>query len=69
MKKLFYIIAAAALLSGLAGCGQKEQTVTPVDLRYRIADSYSLAAINPQSINILVKSSMPWTVSTENTAW
>ena len=69
MKKLFYIIAAAALLSGLAGCGQKEQTVTPVDLRYRIADSYSLAAINPQSINILVKSSMPWTVSTENPEW
>jgi hypothetical protein len=69
MKKLFYIIAAAALLSGLAGCGQKEETVVPVDLRYRVQDSYNLAAINPQSINILVKSTKPWTVRTENPEW
>lgn len=69
MKKLFYIIAAAALLSGLAGCGQKETPVTPVDLRYRVADSYSLPALNPQSINIVVKSSKPWTIRTENPEW
>ena len=70
MKKVFYIIAAAALLSGLAGCGQKvDEGIIIADLRYKVEDSYELDAISPKAFTIEVKSSQPWTITSENPEW
>ena len=52
-KRVYIIIAAAALLGGLAGCAQKEQeTVQAVDLRYRAESEYSLAASGAKAFTI-----------------
>lgn len=72
MKKLFYILAAAALLAGLAGCNKNEATKTPlesVDLRYRANDKYELDAVSPRAFNIVVKSTKPWTVRSYHPDW
>ena len=71
MKKLFYILAAAALLAGLSGCGKNEAPVPQdtVDLRYRVQDSYELAAVSPQAFTIVVKSSKPWTIRSYHPEW
>ena len=73
MKKLFYILAAAALLlTGLAGCNKNEATKTPlesVDLRYRANDKYELAAVSPSAFTIVVKSTKPWTVRSYHPDW
>jgi hypothetical protein len=70
MKKLFHIIAAAALLGGLAGCGQKEQAVVQaVDLRYRCESEYNLAATGARPFTIVVTSSAPWSVTSSHPDW
>ena len=72
MKKLLYIFAAAALLAGLAACGTNDpepQSLPTVDLRYRVADSYNLDAINAKSFNIVVKSTEPWTITSDHPDW
>ena len=72
MKKLLYIFAAAALLAGLAACGTNNpepQTLPTVDLRYRVADSYDLDAVNPKSFMIVVKSTEPWTITSDHPDW
>ena len=73
MKRIISIlIAAAALVWGLAGCTAEKASTTPlksVDLRYRAEDSYSLDAYSPKAINIVVKSSDPWTVKSIHPDW
>ena len=71
MKQLvYYIIAAAALLGGLAGCSQKEQeTIQAVDLRYRCESEYNLDATGAKAFTIVVTSSAPWTVTSEHPDW
>ena len=70
MKKLVHIIAAAALLGGLAGCNQKEQEVVQaVDLRYRCESEYNLAATGAKSFTIVVTSSAPWSVTSAHPDW
>ena len=69
-KRVYIIIAAAALLGGLAGCAQKEQeTVQAVDLRYRAESEYSLAASGAKAFTIVVTSSAPWTVTSAHPDW
>ncbi len=71
MKKfILYFCAAAALLPGLCGCGQKvDEPLPSVDLRYRVADSYSLDAISPKAFTIVVKSTENWTVKSAHPDW
>jgi len=70
MKKLVYILAAAALLGGLAGCTQKEQeTIKAVDLRYRAEDEYNLDAKGAKAFTIVVTSSAPWAVTSAHPDW
>ena len=71
MKKIVYIIAAAALMAGLAGCQTKTEKVVldSVDLRYRVADSYELSATSPKPFTIIVKSTKPWTITNEHPDW
>ena len=70
MKKLFYIIAATALLGGLVGCNPQEQEeVQPVDLRYRADDVYELSATRAKAFTILVASTKPWTVTSAHPDW
>ena len=72
MKKLLYILAAAALLAGLAACvpnNPEPQSLPTVDLRYRVDDSYSLDAINAKPFTIVVKSTEPWTITSDHPDW
>ena len=70
MKKLIHIIAAAALLGGLAGCKQPEpEVIQAVDLRYRAESEYNLAATGAKSFTIVVTSSAPWTVTSAHPDW
>lgn len=71
MKKLlYYILAAAVLAGGLAGCGTKEpEKMKSVDLRFRVEDSYVLDAVSAKAFNILVVSSDPWTIRSEHPTW
>ncbi len=52
------MLAMAALLSGCEE--QKEEKW--VDLRYRVEDSYTVAARNAEEVSFLVKSTDPWVV-------
>lgn len=71
MKKIVYFLCAAAvLLTALQGCQKKaEGPVKTVDLRYRANDSYDLPASGAQSFTILVVSSDPWTVTSAHPDW
>ena len=71
MKKIITLFcAAAALLAGLCACEQKpEAPLDTVDLRYRVADSYSLDAISPKPFTIVVKSTKPWEVRSAHPVW
>ena len=70
MKKFIYIIAAAALLGGLAGCRQEQQEVVqPVDLRYRAESEYNLSATGAKAFTIVVTSSAPWSITSEHPDW
>ena len=70
MKKLIYLIAAAALFGGLAGCSQKEQEVVPgVDLRYRAESEYNLSATGAKAFTIVVTSSAPWSITSQHPDW
>lgn len=71
MKKIVYILAAAALMAGLAGCDAKTEKVVldSVDLRYRVADSYDLSATSPKPFTIVVKSTKPWSITSEHPEW
>ena len=70
MKQLVSIIAAAALLGGLAGCTQKEQEVVQaVDLRYRAESEYNLSATGAKAFTIVVTSSAPWSVTSAHPDW
>ncbi len=71
MKRYLYMIcAAAALVTGLAGCQEKEEEPMKwVDLRYRVEDSYSLPSTSPEAFSFLVKSTDPWTVRSYNPDW
>ena len=72
MKKTFILFCcAAALVTGLTGCQQKEpeEPVKVVDLRYRAQDSYDLPAAGAKAFTILVASTDPWTVTSEHPDW
>lgn len=71
MRKILHLIVACmALAMGFASCEQKQEVpVDGVDLRYRVADSYSLDAISPKAFNIVVKSTKPWTVKSKHPDW
>ena len=72
MKKIFILFCcAAALVTGLTGCQQKEpeEPVKVVDLRYRAQDSYDLPAAGAKAFTILVASTEPWTVTSEHPDW
>ena len=72
MKQFVYILcAAAALLAGLWGCQQKTEPEAQkvVDLRYRVQDSYDLAATGAQAFTILVVSTDPWTITSAHPDW
>ena len=71
MKKFLTLFcAAAALITGLCGCDQKQdQPIDGADLRYRVADSYALDAISPKAFTIVVKSTKPWTVTSKHPDW
>ena len=70
MKKLIHIIAAAALLGGLAGCKQPEpEVIQAVDLRYRAESEYNLAATGAKAFTIVVTSSAPWSVTSAHPDW
>ena len=70
MKKLVYILAAAALFGGLAGCTQQApETVQAVDLRYRAESEYNLAATGAKAFTIVVTSSAPWSVTSAHPDW
>ena len=71
MKKIFILFCcAAALVTGLTGCQQKEEEpVKIVDLRYRAQDNYDLPASGAKPFTILVASTEPWTVTSEHPDW
>ncbi|MBQ9463475.1 MAG: BACON domain-containing protein [Bacteroidales bacterium] len=71
MKKYISLFCAAAtLIAGLCACGQKpDDTLPSVDLRYRVADSYSLDAISPKAFTITVKSTQKWTIRSYHPDW
>ena len=71
MKKIFILFCcAAALVTGLTGCQQKEKEPEKiVDLRYRAQDSYDLPATGAKAFTILVASTDPWTVTSEHPDW
>jgi hypothetical protein len=72
MKKIFILFCcAAALVTGLNGCQQKEtqEPVKIVDLRYRAQDSYDLPAAGAKAFTILVASTEPWTVTSAHPDW
>ena len=71
MKKIFILFCcAAALVTGLSGCGQKEEEpVKIVDLRYRAQDSYDLPAAGAKAFTIVVASTEPWTVTSAHPDW
>lgn len=73
MKKLCYILAAAALLlAGLTSCQKKVDPVTPldtVDLRYRVESVYNLDATSPKPFNIVVKCTKPWVIRSYHPDW
>ena len=71
MKRIINILAAAALLGGLAGCNQREPEVTQtvVDLRYRCESEYNLAATGARAFTIVVTSSAPWSVTSAHPDW
>ena len=71
MKKIFLLFCcAAALVTGLTGCQQKEKEPEKiVDLRYRAQDSYDLPATGAKAFTILVASTDPWTVTSEHPDW
>ena len=71
MKKIFILFCcAAALVTGLTGCQQKEKEPEKiVDLRYRAQDSYDLPATGAKAFTILVASTDPWTVTSAHPDW
>ncbi len=71
MKKYITLFcAAAALLIGLCACEQKQDDpIKSVDLRYRVADSYSLDALSPKPFTIVVKSTDKWTIRSYHPDW
>ena len=72
MKKIFILFCcAAALVTGLTGCQQKEtqEPVKIVDLRYRANDTYELPAAGAKAFTILVTSTEPWTVTSAHPDW
>ncbi|MBQ9185111.1 MAG: BACON domain-containing protein [Bacteroidales bacterium] len=72
MKRFIYmILAAAALLPGLWSCSDKDEKedLKTVELRYRVADSYSLDAVSPKAFSIIVASTDPWTITSAHPDW
>ena len=73
MKKIFnLILAGLVLMAGLASCTDNDKTLVTdsgVDLRYRVNDSYDLDALSPKSFTIVVKSTRPWTITSEHPDW
>lgn len=71
MRKSIDIICAAALfLMGVCSCQNSKQTpVDPVDLRYRVNDEYSLPSHDAQPFTIVVTSSKPWSIFSDNPDW
>ena len=71
MKKTAILLCcAAALVTGLAGCGQKaEEPDKVVDLRYRAEDTYDLPASGAKAFTVLVASTDPWTITSEHPDW
>lgn len=74
MKQIFHFIlmgsVLAAMLSGCSGkTGIPEANKDVVDLRYRVENEYHLEAINAAPFTIVVKSSRPWTISSQHPDW
>lgn len=63
-----FLTATAILMA--CGCADVvEETPVPVDLRYRVNDSYELAAIDAKPFTIVVSSSAPWEIFSEHPDW
>lgn len=71
MKRILTLFcAAAALVTGLWSCSLDiSEDPVYLDLRYRVADSYTLNAISPDPFYIIVTSSMPWTITSQHPEW
>lgn len=72
MKRLLTIVlAAAALLPGLWSCSDKDEkeVLDTVELRYRVADSYTLDAVSAKAFSIVVTSTKPWTITSAHPDW
>lgn len=72
MKRFIYmILAAAALLPGLWSCSDKDdkEPLDTVELRYRVADSYTLDAVSAKAFSIVVTSTKPWTITSAHPDW
>ena len=74
MKQIFHFILTGSVLAvALSGCSSKtglpEANTDVVDLRYRVESEYYLDAINATPFTIVVKSSRPWTISSQHPDW
>ncbi len=59
----FSFLTLLSALPLLQSCDEDKKDSDWVDLRYRVEDSYSVEAKNPEPISFLVKSTKPWEVS------
>ena len=55
--------------SSLVSCSDDDEEQNWVDLRYNAQDSYTLAAINPETVSFQVKSTDPWKVYNLHEGW
>ena len=74
MKQIFHFILTGFVLTAvLAGCYSKdvvpEANKDVVDLRYRVESEYHLEAINAAAFTIVVKSSRPWSITSDHPDW
>ncbi|MFR9605841.1 MAG: BACON domain-containing carbohydrate-binding protein [Rikenellaceae bacterium] len=71
MKRIlnFSALFAIAALSLFVGGCKDDESIKWVDLRYRVEDSYTLQATNADPIEMLVSSTDPWVVYSDNSAW
>lgn len=70
MNRIINAFFAATAMLLACGCGEVDQPAQKmVDLRYRVADSYELAAIDAKQFTIVVTSSAPWEIFSEHPDW
>ena len=74
MKQIFhFILTGVTLAVVMAACSQKNEipkaNTDVVDLRYRVESEYHLDATSAKPFNIVVKSSRPWTITSDHPDW